>query len=254
MADQALPLLWHLKISNFNEKVRWTLDYKRVPHRRRQPIPGAHMGLALFLTRGRTPTLPIIQLDGETIGDSTRIIAALEERYPEPPLYPADPSERRRALELEEWFDENLGPHVRRVAFSHLLSNPDYMEGIGASGPVFRVLVRGRYSVTGSKASDSLAKVREALREIERRLDGRDHLVGESFSVADLTAAALVGPALRPPQLPYGVSREPLPPSLEELSSEFRATPAGQWMLRTYERYRKPGDKVRAAPVAVGAA
>jgi glutathione S-transferase len=253
MAADALPVLWHLKISNFNEKARWALDYKRIRHRRKAPVPGTHMGIALALTR-RVATFPVLQLDGKAIGDSTRIIAALEERFPEPPLYPADSEARRRALELEDWFDENLGPHVRRVAFEELLRNPEYMAPIGASGPVFRVMVRGRYSVTGRKASDSLGKVREAMSEIERLLDGGDHLVGREFTVADLTAAALVGPALRPPQLPYGVSRSPLPPSLEELSAELRAMPAGQWVLRTYERYRAPSAEVKEAPVAVGVA
>jgi len=28
------PLLWHIPVSHFNEKVRWTLDYKRIAHRR----------------------------------------------------------------------------------------------------------------------------------------------------------------------------------------------------------------------------
>jgi hypothetical protein len=34
-------------------------------------------------------------LDGRAIGDSTHIIAALEERYPEPPIYPGDAGARR---------------------------------------------------------------------------------------------------------------------------------------------------------------
>ena len=49
--------------------------------------------------------------------DSTRVIAALEERNPEPALYPADPDERRRALELEDFFDEHAGHDMRRVGF-----------------------------------------------------------------------------------------------------------------------------------------
>src|SRR5690349_16835365 len=102
------PVLWHIKVSNYNEKARWALDYKRVAHRRRDPMPGAHTLIALALTR-RTATFPVLQIDGRAIGDSTRIIAALEERFPDPPLYPTDPAERRRALELEEFFDQDLG-------------------------------------------------------------------------------------------------------------------------------------------------
>jgi glutathione S-transferase len=47
-------------------------------------------------------TLPVLFLDGRPIGDSTATIAALEQRQPEPALYPKDPAQRRRALELED--------------------------------------------------------------------------------------------------------------------------------------------------------
>ena len=35
-----LPVLWHLEISHYNEKVRWALDYKSVAHVRRAVTPG----------------------------------------------------------------------------------------------------------------------------------------------------------------------------------------------------------------------
>ena len=104
----AAPVLWHIEVSHYNEKARWALDYKGVPHRRRAPMPGV-LHPAVALAKTRKPTFPILDIDGETIGDSTRIIEALERRYPEPPLYPADPDERRRALELEDFFDEHAG-------------------------------------------------------------------------------------------------------------------------------------------------
>src|SRR5262245_48273069 len=98
------PVLWHLPVSHYSEKVRWALDHKALPHDRHAPIAGYHMALALYLTRGRHYTLPVLELDGTRIGDSTAIIAALERAHPESPLYPADPDERRRALALEDFF------------------------------------------------------------------------------------------------------------------------------------------------------
>ena len=105
------PVLWHIPVSHYNEKVRWALARKGVEHERRAPVPGAHMVVALWLTRGATKTFPVLQLDGEAIGDSTAIIAALE-RAPSRAAarIPTDPDERRRALELEDYFDEQLGP------------------------------------------------------------------------------------------------------------------------------------------------
>ena len=29
------PLLWHIPLSHFSEKVRWALDFKGITHRRR---------------------------------------------------------------------------------------------------------------------------------------------------------------------------------------------------------------------------
>src|ERR1700759_2232934 len=118
------PVLWHLPVSHYGEKVRWALDHKAVPHARPAPIPGYHIAVALVLTRGRQHTLPVLELAGRRIGDSTAIIAALEQAYPDSPLYPADPEERRRALELEDFFDEQLGPYVRRYAFHALRDDP----------------------------------------------------------------------------------------------------------------------------------
>ena len=91
-------MLWHIPVSHYSEKVRWALDWKGVEHARHAPPPASSMAVAFGLTRGST--LPVLQLDGRAIGDSTAIIAAFEERCPEPPLYPADPGERLRALAL----------------------------------------------------------------------------------------------------------------------------------------------------------
>src|SRR3954452_8040537 len=108
----APPLLWHLPISHFSEKVRWALDWKRVPHCRRVMPPGLHPLGGLVLSRGRVYTMPVLVADRRSIGDSTEIIAWLEERFPDRPLYPA---EKARALELEGWRGENARPASRAV-------------------------------------------------------------------------------------------------------------------------------------------
>src|SRR4030095_861165 len=115
-----VPTLWHITISHDSEKARWALDYKAIPYRLRAPLPGAHIPVALWLTRGRHYTVPVLDLGGERIGDSTAIIAALEQRHPQPALYPRAGAQRRRALALEEYFDEEVGPYVRRFGVPEL--------------------------------------------------------------------------------------------------------------------------------------
>src|SRR5438105_14632832 len=100
--EDGLPILWHLKVSHYNEKARWALDYKRVAHIRRAAVPRRHRAIAQRLA-GRL-TFPVLVLDGQAIGDSTKIIEELEGRYPDPPLYPHDPADRRATLRPSDHF------------------------------------------------------------------------------------------------------------------------------------------------------
>jgi len=252
MGTNGQPILWHIVISHYSEKARWALDYKGVAHDRRAPTPGAHMPVALWLTRGRHYTLPILELDGRRVGDSTAIIAALEERFPQPPLYPQDPGERRRALELEEFFDEQVGPYMRRFAFHELRREPELFGALAAQaapelfargGSIVNAFARAmigvRYRARDAAASEGAReKVLAGVDRLEAELDGRDYLVGDSFTVADLTAAALLYPLVFPPEV--GVVVERLPEPYERVAAPLRERPAGRWVREMFRRHRRP--------------
>ncbi len=244
-------VLWHITFSNFNEKARWALDWKRVPHVRRAPPNGTHAPLALVLSRGGQRTFPVLTIDGHSIGDSTAIIAELERRYPEPPLYPSDAEEQRRALELEEFFDENYGHEVRRLAFWHLLSDDEAAAGTvremmgsvaGPLAPLIRSALWSYYGISEESASRARELILAGFDRIEAERAGGDYLVGERFSVADLAAAALAGPLLMPPEFPWR-ARGKLPTGLVRVRSELAEHPAAAWILRTYARHRLPASR-----------
>jgi glutathione S-transferase len=50
------------------------------------------------------PLVPVIDADGEVVADSSRILRWLEERHPDPPLFPADPARRAEMGVFIEWF------------------------------------------------------------------------------------------------------------------------------------------------------
>ena len=243
------PVLWHLEISHYNEKARWALDYKRVPHLRRAVTPGLQELTARRLRAGRT--VPILEMDGRAIGDSTRIIEEIERGWPEPPLYPTDAAERSRALELEDYFDERCGPDARRVLFADNLVEPEAFLAmfLGAdrrrSGllemltpPAIR-LVKWRYDVRPETVEESRERVRAAFDKLEAEVGPSGYLVGESFSVADLTAASILGLFVVPPEFPY----IKLPP--DERTTRFRRfrdslkeRPGYGWVEDMYARHR----------------
>jgi glutathione S-transferase len=248
MAEPRRPTLWHIPISHYSEKVRWALAYKGVEHDRRAPPPPSHMAIALALTRGRHKTFPVLALDGERIGDSTAIIAALEQRFPAPPLYPEDEGEHRRALELEEVFDEELGPQIRLLAWHEFTHDRDRLERLiagGLPGPVRRLAAGGARSFVnlrfGVKSAEAAAvareRVRAALDRLEEELDGAKYLVGGRFTVADLTAAALFYPLVLPPEGPR-LSDHPEP--LERFRAPLAERPGYRWVEEMFRRHRRP--------------
>jgi glutathione S-transferase len=243
-----LPVLWQYSFSNYNEKARWALDFKGIRHRRHSVMPGWPRGL--WMSRGDR-TLPVVDLDGRRVMDSTRIIAALEERNPEPALYPANPEARRRALELEDFFDEHAGHDMRRVGFWELRDDVPYAlefmttdqsrvaagvarVGLRAAFPFVWRYMSARYDFGEQAVQRSRTTLIEALDRIESERAGRDYLVGERFTVADLTAAALLYPLVWPAEFQY-----PLPePKPWEFLESRRDHPALGWIAEMWRRHR----------------
>jgi glutathione S-transferase len=246
----ALPVLWHLKVSHYNEKARWALDYKGVPHVRRAAMPGRHQAIARKLSGGST--LPVLVLDGEAIGDSTRIIAALERLHPDLPLYPADPDERRRALALEDFFDEELGPYSRLLVLHHLLPDADLLLGTFAPDlrgvrrltaralfPRLRPRLASEFGIDAGTVAHAFAKVRAAGERFRAEVGPGGYLVGDTFTVADLTLASLLAPVVAPVQFPY-----PQPQRDHQRMAPVRDALAEpgllDWTRWIYARHRSP--------------
>jgi glutathione S-transferase len=205
-----------------------------------------------FSLRG---TLPVLDLDGERIVDSTRIIEALERHDPEPALYPHDRAERQRALALEDFFDEHAGHDLRRVAFYDLRHDPGYVGDFVTTGQsaatrrVFRVLLSApgsmayanrRYRINAADAAASKRELAAALDRITAELQPSGYLVGSRFSVADLTAAALLFPLAWPAELQYDYPDPPDSPFLRT----FEGHPALDWIRQIYSRHRGPSAEV----------
>jgi glutathione S-transferase len=67
--------------------------------------------------------VPVLLDGGVELFDSTQIFEYLEDRWPEPPLWPRTPAERAQARRLEHSSDEVFFPHVIRLM--GLRADPD---------------------------------------------------------------------------------------------------------------------------------
>jgi glutathione S-transferase len=91
-----------------------------------------------------------------------------------------------------------------------------------------------RYAFNEEAVKRSRETIFTALDRIEAERAGRDYLVGDQFSVADLTAAALLYPLVWPPEFQYEL---PDPPRWQFLEPH-RDHPALGWITQTWRRNR----------------
>lgn len=241
--------LLQFRWSHYNEKARWALDLKRVPHVRRSLLPGPHGPIVLRLT-GKT-LVPVVRFGDRVVGGSAAIIDELERRVPAPALYPADPAAREEALRLQRHFDDEVGPVVRRGVFGHLLEDPAYVcrmfasdrSGLTQTGyrllfPVTRAVMSRSMGIRGAASIEEAAeKTRGALDLVAERAGASGYLVGDAFTVADLAAASLLAPAVGPDH-PEMSLPEPRPDGLRRWLGRFADHPGAAWVRETYRRHR----------------
>jgi glutathione S-transferase len=233
--------------SHYCEKARWALERAGLAYEERAFPPGFHRN-AVRAAGGRFSTPVLVTPEG-SITDSTEILAYADRHGAG--LFTDDESRR-----LEAWFDDDVGPHVRRAIYAVLLPDAAYVRRVFRPGlpPVqygiwallFPLAIRAgmrRYmKIYPEESARSLAKLREVCDQVAAMLsDGRRYLTGDRFTAADLCFAALLAPAVVPPEYghPLPVPGPDAPPELTALVESFRAHPAGQFVLRVYREDRR---------------
>jgi glutathione S-transferase len=242
------PELFQFEFSHYNEKARWGLDYKGIAHHRVSLLPGPH-GARIRRLTGQT-SLPVLRSGGEVIAGSASILAWLEERHPEPPLLPRDPTSRRTALAIQERFDREVGPQIRQAAFFDILTDARFASALFAIGqrgirktvyrlvfPLLIPVLRRNMNIDAETAEAGRRRTLAALDFVAHTSAGTGHLVGDSFTIADLTAAALLFPTALPGELPFTVP-QPMAPAMASWLSRWADHPGVRWVKETYRRNR----------------
>lgn len=239
-------VLYQFPLSHYCEKVRWALDYKGLPYRTRNLLPGMHVKTIRGLAAAST--VPVLEHDGVYIQGSAAAITHLDQHFPAKGLTPADAQPAQAAADWERYLDEEVGIHVRRYLYHTLLQHPKLVVGLlsaGSSfwaGPLMRLTfpmlerrMRRHMRIDAESAAASRQIIERALQRITESVSEQGYLVGGSFSRADLAAAALLAPMFMPPE--YGLTWPPALP--EPLRSEIaEMEPTLTWARQIYAQHR----------------
>ena len=138
------------------------LEHKRVPYKRVDVITLTHPIVAKLrgfdaggerrVAGGRRPrmlragdsygTVPALAADDRRVSTNRQIARFLDERHPQPALFPADPARREAVEEAEAWANETLQMTSRRIALAGAVRDPHVASHSGADGRMGHLLYR----------------------------------------------------------------------------------------------------------------
>src|SRR5687767_6089208 len=72
-------------------------------------------------------TVPALAADEQRVSTNRGIARFLDDRHPEPSLFPADPEQRRAVEEAERWANDTLQMAARRIVLAWAMRDPAEM-------------------------------------------------------------------------------------------------------------------------------
>ena len=250
MSEEVTVKLITIPFSHYCEKARWALERCNVKYEEDGHLPLFHY--IANRRAGANRTVPVVVDGDHLISDSTDIVAWADARKPGTLIPSGD--KRAEALALEDELDRHLGPATRRWAYFHLLPRTDLDHvitrgvprwqqlALKAVRPIAVGLLKRGLKIDTAGVERSRQKIEDGFAKIAARLaDGRRYLMGERFTVADLTFASLASPVLLPREHPFGLPQpEEFPAGPREQIVAWRNSVAGTFAMRIYAEHRSP--------------
>ncbi len=246
--------LYIFSISHYCEKARWALDYFDIDYELVVLAPGSHASKAKKLGAAIS-SLPILETGSTVIQGSSDIIDWAEDATQSGRSLTPKPDEScsiEECMAVEKRLDDIIGVHVRRMFYSEaLVEFPETVKPIFTKGlPLAQSLV---VRVGWSKIREAMIKRMNLGREqgdesktiIDAELawldeilqDGRQYLLGDRLTRADICAAALMAVLAGATQHPF-YELIVLPPRARAVADEWHGRPSMQFVRRLYQQHR----------------
>lgn len=236
-----------------SELSRFLLAHYQIPHREQRHA----LILSSFATlwHGYTVRFPLLYGDSYRLNTVRKMIDYFEPRSPADRKLLPDSDNPEQAKADWTFFNSTLGSATSVFGYYHLLKHREIMinplsdgtlkfevTAVRVAYPVFAGLLRLLLRLNASRAENALNEIRKVMQTVDERLsDGRPFLMGDHFSLSDMTFAVAAAPAVWPDE--YGGKLPTLadtPPEIQNAIAEMRDHPAGQFALRIYHEHRTP--------------
>jgi len=191
--------LYQFELCPFCHKVKASLDVKGIPYRKVEVNPMSKKELPELPDDGRKK-VPVLEVPGERVRDSTEILEFLETHYADRyPLLPTDEAARDKTLSIERWVDDDLAhvlPAVIYGRWSDAVRAARVVARTSNFGLVQNAIVRGGGSLIMHQVAKRIVKKRGGgspeqmlaaeLDRFEQWLGDADFVCGDRLSLGDV--------------------------------------------------------------------
>lgn len=248
VSDQQGLTLYTINMSHYSEKIRWLLDYEKISYKEIALTPVVHALPMLLKGKRQQTTVPLIQKGNKCVQDSPRIVDWLSMEHG--PLKTLPTGLRDEIIEIQQRFDA-IGKPVARYLYLPGFAYPALIKNIWTQFskpweeavvrlfyPIIKVVFKVKLKINEKDVARAEKKIDQEIQWLEQRLsDGRQFLVGDRLTVADITAASLLAPLACPLEHPiYGTKdfREKMAGPAKKWENSL----ALQWVRTMYSQNR----------------
>ena len=247
MSNTNALTLYTINMSHYSEKIRWLLDYEGIPYIEQALTPAIHT-LPMLLKGGRgQTTVPLVQRGSIRVQDSPRIVDWLAQEYGPLKSLPAESLDE--IIAIQRRFDA-IGKGVARYlylpGFAHKalildiwtqFATPWESRIVRAGYPIIKPMFKLKLKINTKHVAIAEQRIDAEIKWLEARIKQGRYLVGDSLTIADITAASLLAPLACPEEHPiYGTSefRE----KMAGVAKLWADSPALQWVRDIYAAHR----------------
>jgi cytochrome P450 len=253
---KAAPTLVSNNMGISDEIARWVLDRNAVLYKDETHAPYLFLKkVNKIIGKDGADNSPALQMTDALIYSTDSIVLFWEQRcLPQNRLLPADMGKKGEVLDLYHLFTGVFfEDKVNKYMYGQLLTSKKFVSEVFKQRiPCLEKLIykfgfrcmkkdiTNEYNLGEFRPDELLVEIKKVFTKVDTLLsDGRRYLTGDQFTLADMAFAAIAAPLILPVEF-GGVlpTISQIPDAYRQSVVDFRATTAGQFVLRIYQEDR----------------
>ncbi len=254
-SQQATWRFFSFPPSNGCDLSRWLLRHYGIAfHQQEHTIP--FLQIAQSLAGGKASGMPVVCLEKVVLNSANEVLDHFEPLAPDTrKLLPKDLEQKSEVKKLWHDFYNGIGFAAARWAYDKLLPQRELMLQPITTGcpwfeklfvqlayPLSAILIRKGLGISPQTVEEAMPIIINTFDRVDALLaGGKEFLVGDQLTAADICFASMAVPVIWPPEYEGAVpSYESLLSEMKKEIVEFRKRPAGQFALKLYQDYYSP--------------